>query len=82
MQVTVVVCWFGAMIVGAFAYGMFLGLTQKPEAAENPGFIVYPIMLAAAVAGQLVLFTIVKNLPSRVPPPLPGSSVRYQGGIQ
>ena len=77
MQISVVVCWFGAMVVAAFAYGVHLAITAGPEAAENPDFNIYPIMLLAAGLGQLAFFGIVHLLPHKTPPPLPGSSGTY-----
>lgn len=81
MQVAVVVCWLGGMVIAAFVYGVILAIVKGPAAAERPGLIVYPVMLLGAVLAEAILFGIVWILPSKVPPPVPGSAVSYDTGM-
>ena len=63
MQIAVVGCWWGAMAISAFFYGAYLTATKGPEATENVGFAIYPIMLIAAGLAQFLLFWKAKHLP-------------------
>lgn len=66
MQIAVVICWFGSMFMSAFIYGIILVILQGPNAAEEPGLILYPIMLLAALFSQAVLFGIAYLWPEKL----------------
>jgi drug/metabolite transporter (DMT)-like permease len=65
MQLTVIIAWFGSMIVAGFGYGVYLVVTKGPEAAEHPDMMVaYPLCFLAGLAGVGLLFLIVSLFPS------------------
>lgn len=65
MQILVVFLWFGAEVSGAFAYGVYVMVTQGMEAAEGIGWAAYLWALLAAVLGQLLLFGFAWLLPTQ-----------------
>lgn len=69
MQIAVVIAWFGCMILGSFAYGIYLVIKEGYATAENLGFSVYPVALMAGASGVGLLFWIAGRLPSKLPPP-------------
>ena len=65
MQLTVVIAWFGSMLAAAFGYGIYVTLTEGPDAVDHLNLMVlYPLCFAAAAAGVGLLFTIVSFFPS------------------
>lgn len=65
MQLAVVVAWFGSMFAAALAYGIFITLTEGPDAVDNPNLmVVYPLCILAGAAGVGLVFTIASFFPS------------------
>lgn len=65
MQLTVIIAWFGSMIVAGFGYGVYLVMTKGPAATEHPDMmVVYPLCFLAGLAGVGLLFAIVSLFPS------------------
>ena len=71
MQLLVVITWFGCMFLGSLAYAVVRVLKDGERAAEDLGFVVYPIAFLSAAAGVGLLFAITSILPSSLPPQLP-----------
>lgn len=67
MQVAVVLIWIGSMLFAAMAYGVYLAIRYGPEATEKPGWVIYPLMIAAGVIGELILFGIAHLIPPKTP---------------
>jgi len=67
MQIAVAVVWIGCELLGSIGYCAFLILREgRLEAADHPGFLIYPAALLSATVGVAALFLIAKLLPSRV----------------
>ena len=72
MQFLVVVVYLGSLFAGAFLYGMYVAITQGPEAAENIGLSAYLAAYVGAIIGVSGLFLCTKFMQNKqvAPPPL------------
>lgn len=67
MQIAVVLTWFGCMLLGGVAYGIYVFIKEGEAATQNPGPLVYLIAFLSAAAGVGVLFLITSLLPAKRP---------------
>lgn len=76
MQILVIVLWIGGMLLGGFAWSMYIAITKGVDAVDQISWEIYPVMYISALLGVGMLFFIAKSMPSRLLPGVPPEPIQ------